>query len=52
MSRHAYGSCHDEDCPACETEAERRKEDECYSDRERDFMADAAAADMVWGREW
>lgn len=30
--RHLYGSCRDEDCPACERAAEARAEDPGYRD--------------------
>lgn len=30
--RHIYGTCHDEDCTACERRAEQRAEDPGYAD--------------------
>lgn len=27
MTRHLYGSCGNDDCPACESEAEARRDD-------------------------
>lgn len=32
MSRHQYGTCRDEGCPACQRLAEQRAEDPGYAD--------------------
>lgn len=53
MQRHIYGTCGDEDCPACASvieQADLRDAREDYSERELARMADGAGADMVYGR--
>lgn len=50
---HIYGSCHFEDCPACERVAEARRDDHDADifGWEADRMADAyeRAMDREWG---
>lgn len=56
MNRHAYGTCRDDTCPACAHIYDRQREDdprdEGWTEADMGRMADGAAADMVFGREW
>lgn len=54
MPRHIMGSCHDEDCAACQHIYDRRvsgdEEREQYAEDDIDRLMDGRAADEFYGR--